>query len=160
MRIGDKGLFLIKSFEKLRLVAYDDATGRDVVSEDGPVRGVLTIGYGHTGGVYPGLTITETHADELLRSDLRRFELEVYRVVKKFPPLTQNMFDAMVSLAFNIGAEAFRKSTVVREYENGNISHAADAFLWWNKTRIDGKFVESKGLMRRREAERALFLME
>lgn len=146
MKIGAAGLALIKSFEGLRLTAYLCPAG------------VPTIGYGHTGldvshaDVAAKWTITEAQAEEILRRDLGRFEKAVASCIAR--PLTQNQFDAMVSLAFNIGAAAFRGSSVVRRFNAGRTTEAADAFLLWNKA--GGKVLP--GLVRRREAERALFL--
>ena len=68
-------------------------------------------------------------------------------------PLTQNQFDALVSLTYNIGSGAFNNSTLLK-LNKGDYQGAADQFLVWNKA--DGKVM--KGLVRRREAERALFL--
>jgi lysozyme len=105
MRIGPRGLALVKSFETLRLEAYDDATGRPM-PPGGQVRGRLTIGYGHTGpDVRPGDHVTETEAEVLLRADLATSEQAVGRLIQG--PLSQVQFDALVSLVFNIGAAAF-----------------------------------------------------
>lgn len=138
-KIGTKGLALIKSFEGLRLTAY-----RDIVN-------VLTIGYGSTGPhVRPGMKITETQAEALLRNDLARFEKAVGSAA---PNANQNQFDAMVSLAFNIGTAAFQNSTLVRKFRAGDIAGAKAEFARWNKA--GGKVVA--GLTRRRAAEAALF---
>lgn len=92
MKISDIGISLIKKFEGCRLTAYVDAAG------------VLTIGYGHTGpDVVPNLTITQEHAEALLRIDLEKFEAKVM----KYDPIynwTQCEFDALVSFAYNIGS--------------------------------------------------------
>ncbi len=69
-------------------------------------------------------------------------------------PVTQQQFDAMVSLAFNVGAHAFSKSTLVRKLNAGDVRGAADEFLRWNKA--GGQVLD--GLVRRRRAERDLFL--
>lgn len=139
-QIGAAGLALIKSFEGLRLTAYKCPAD------------VWTVGYGSTGPhVKPGMTITEAQADKLLQDDLDRFETSVARHA---PEATQNQFDAMVSLAFNIGTGAFEKSTLLRKFLNGDKMGAADAFLQW--VNAGGRKLE--GLIRRRNAERALFL--
>lgn len=139
-RIGAAGLALIKSFEGKRLTAYKCPAG------------VWTIGYGSTGPhVRPGMTISEAEAEALLRKDLARFE---NTVAAALPNATQNQFDAMVSLAFNIGSAAFAQSTVVRRAKAGNHAGAADAFHMWNKA--GGQ--EIAGLVRRRAAEAALYL--
>lgn len=145
MRISQRGLDLIKTFEGLELEAYQDIVG------------IWTIGYGHTSEagppkVVPGMEITEEEAEEILRNDVVPFERAVEKAVNV--PLTQNMFDALVSITFNIGPGAMRSSTFIRRLNEGNYEGAADALLMWNKA--GGKVVN--GLKRRREAERALFL--
>lgn len=144
MKINDAGLSLIKEFEGLRLESYPDpATGGDP----------WTIGVGHTGPeVVPGMTITEAEADEYLRSDIARFERCVEDAVG--PHVNDNEFAACVSLAFNIGCEAFRKSTLAVLLRAGRNDEAALQFVRWN--RAAGKVMA--GLTRRREAERDLFL--
>jgi lysozyme len=141
-RINEAGLELIKSFEGLRLEAYRCPAG------------VLTIGYGSTGPhVKPGMVITEEKAEGLLLEDLRRFEVGVEAMAG---PATDNQFAAMVALAFNIGLGAFSTSTVLKRHKLGNRTGAANAFLMWNKA--GGQIL--KGLIRRREAERKLYLGE
>ena len=126
--------------EGCRLVAYLDSVG------------VPTIGIGHTGRAGPpivatGMTITQAEADAILARDLKSFEFAVNRAVTV--PLTQNQFDACVSLAFNIGATGFTGSTVVHKLNAGDIGGAADAFLMW---------VRPPELRLRREGERTQFL--
>lgn len=137
--ISDEGLALIKEFEGCKLTAYRDPVG------------VLTIGYGSTGPhVKPGLTITQDQADELLRQDVARFEVAVADMAKV---ATDNQFSAMVSLAFNIGAEALRKSTLLRKHNAGDYRGAQGEFARW-------KYAGDKvlpGLVRRRAAEAALY---
>ena len=158
--MGTAGLNLLKSFEGLVIHPYDDADTswpRKMILEGDPVRGVLTIGYGHTGpDVKPGKLITPSEAESLLRRDISRSERAVSKYVKV--SIRQNQFDAMVSLAFNIGVDAFRLSTVLRKLNNGDDYGAADAFLLWKKVTINGSHVDSAGLLRRRKAERELFL--
>ena len=137
--INAAGIALIKEFEGLRLTAYRDPVG------------VLTIGYGSTGPhVKPGLTITEAQAEELLRQDVARFEVAVADMAKV---ATDNQFAAMVSLAFNVGAEALRKSTLLRKHNAGDYTGARAEFARW-------KFAGGKvlgGLVRRRAAEAKLY---
>ena len=84
----------------------------------------------------------------VLREDLAtRFEPAVRDAVKN--PLKQHQFDALVSLAFNIGAGGFRRSTVVKRINAGDFRGAADAILMWDKPSI---------LIPRRRRERELFL--
>jgi lysozyme len=140
--INERGLELIKSFEGLRLDAYRCSAG------------VLTVGWGSTGPhVKEGMTITLEEAETLLKSDLARFERGVEAMTEGVPT-TDDQFAAMVSLSFNIGLGNFHGSTVLKRHKLGNRLGAANAFLMWNK--VKGSVL--KGLMRRREAERALYL--
>lgn len=141
MKTGPAGIALIKSFESRALHAYPDpATGGDP----------WTNGYGHTGeDVIPGQTIDEAQAERWLAADLFRFE----RAVDSVGPLTQNQYDACISLAYNIGVANFDHSTLVRMLQNGDTAGAAGQFERWNKA--GGKVMA--GLTRRRAAERALF---
>jgi lysozyme len=144
MRINDKGKALIKSFEGLRLDAYRDAVG------------ILTVGYGSTGPhVKSGMTITPGEAERLLDSDLARFETGVTAMLTGVPT-TEDEFSAMVSLAFNVGLGKFATSTLLKRHKAGNKTGAANAFLSW--VYAGGK--KLNGLMRRREAERDLYLGE
>ncbi|NET39834.1 MAG: lysozyme [Cyanothece sp. SIO1E1] len=135
------GLELLKRFEGLRLDAYVCPAG------------VLTIGYGSTGGhVKAGDRITEAEAEALLIKDLERFEKAVNELVKV--PLTSNQFSALVSFTFNVGNGAFGNSTLLKVLNQGDSQAAANELLRWNKG--GGKVLP--GLTKRREAEKALFL--
>lgn len=137
----ERGVSLIKSFEGLRLSAYPDpATGGEPV----------TIGYGHTGGVKMGTTITEAKATEYLRSDLRRFERAVAKLA---PKTTQGQFDALVSFAFNVGEGNLSSSTLLKLHNAGDYAGAKGQFARWNKAA--GKVMA--GLTRRRAAEAELY---
>lgn len=145
MTISSVGIQLITSFEDLKLKAYDDGVG------------VWTIGYGTT--IYPngvavkkGDSCTLEQAKSFFQYDLRRFQTAVNDAVNI--PLSQNQFDALGSLAYNIGTNAFKTSTLVKYLNALDYKAAADQFLVWNKA--GGSVL--KGLVRRREAERALFL--
>lgn len=149
MRTSSAGRAAIKQREGVVLTAYLDSVG------------VWTIGVGHTTAagapkVSPGMKISASEADEILSRDLAVFEKAVSGAVRV--PLNQNEFDALVSLAFNIGAGAFAKSTLVRKLNAGDRKGAADQFLVWNKGTVKGKKVEIKGLTTRRVAERKKFL--
>lgn len=136
-----KNKSVIKEAEGLRLEAYKDGGG------------VWTIGYGHTGKeVKKGLQIDLTAAEAYLTLDLQTAEDAVNKSVKV--NLTQNQFDALVSLAYNIGATAFKSSTLVKLLNKGKYDEAAEEFPRWNKD--NGKVVD--GLTNRRVKERALFL--
>lgn len=142
--IGKGGIALIKEFEGLRLEAYDDGVG------------VITIGYGaikYPNGVRVkrGDKITLAQAEEYLKNDLKCAIETVNKVIKV--PVTQNQFDAMVSLTYNIGATAFTSSTLARKLNNKDYKGAAEQFLVWNKA--GGKVMN--GLVRRRQAEKKLF---
>lgn len=148
--IGPRGLALIKSFESLQLKAYPDpGTGGKP----------WTIGYGHTYGVKPGDTCTETEAEELLLGDLLVAEEGVDRLVKV--PLTEGQRDALISFAFNVGldedtddvAEGLGDSTLLKVLNMGWYDAAADEFKKWNRS--GGKVLN--GLTRRRKAEEDLF---
>jgi lysozyme len=144
---GDAGLALIKSYEGLRLDAYLD-TG-----------GIPTIGYGHTSAagdpiVIMGQKITEAKANEILKKDVRKFESAVIRLVKV--PLSQNQFDALVCFCYNIGEVELSRSTLLRMLNAKDYKGAADQFPRWNKD----NGVVLNGLVKRRAAERDLFLKE
>lgn len=143
MRISNKGRDFIKGFEALRLVAYPDpGTG------DKP----WTIGWGHTKGVKRGDRITQAQAEQFLSDDVSVFELTANSAIKH--PMTQNQFDALVSLAFNIGGSAFAGSTLVKKFNAGDARGAADEFSKWKNS--GGKVMP--GLVKRRAAERETFL--
>ena len=116
--------------------------------------GVWTIGYGHTKGVKEGDTITASEADELLSKDLSERAQTLAPFVNV--PVTEGQFIALLSLAFNVGVTAVKKSSLLRLLNTGHTQEAADAFLDW--TYAGG--VVSKGLKARRERERSLFLGE
>lgn len=138
-RISQRGVDLIKKFEGLELTAYRDAVG------------VLTIGYGSTGDhVEPGMKITAAQAERLLRDDLARFEACVDKAV---PGLSDNRFAACVSLAFNIGCDAFKGSSICRLARAGDHGGAQRTFALWNKA--GGKVLA--GLVKRRAAEAELY---
>lgn len=149
MKVSDAGLNIIKKWEGLRLIAYPDpATGGEP----------YTIGYGHTYSagppkVKPGMRITGVEASAILKSDLGVFERGVSDLLKRNP--TQAQFDAMVSLAYNIGLGNYKKSTVLRKFNEGDFSGAADAFMLFVKA--NKKVMQ--GLVNRRSDERDLFLI-
>lgn len=143
-KISQDGIDLIKRFEGLELEAYQD------------IAGVWTIGYGHTETARPGMRVTEDEAEELLRRDLKVFERAVNSLVKV--DLRQHEFDALVSLAFNIGGGALRRSTALRRLNAGDRYGAAEAMTWWNKATVGGTLTAVAGLTRRRDAEADMFL--
>jgi lysozyme len=140
MKISQKGIDMLKQLEEVRLAAYLD------------IGGIPTIGYGHTRNVEMDDVITLERAEALLREDLSEAELCVERQV--YYGLAPHQFDALVSLVFNIGINAFKKSTLLKKLDKMDILGAADEFLRWNK--VKGKV--SKGLTNRRKIERDVFL--
>jgi len=143
MQTTARGRALITQREGARLKAYRDAVG------------IWTIGVGHTaaaGAPVPvaGMTITPSQSDQILSHDLAKFEAAVSGAVHV--PLADHEFDALVSLAFNIGDEAFARSTLVRKLNAGDRAGAAEAFLMW--ANAGGKPI----LLGRRKAERKQFL--
>lgn len=107
--------------------------------------------------IYPD-GIDHALADIYLLDDLSDVGREVWGRIKV--PVTPNQFGACVSLAFNIGVDAFATSTLLRKLNAGDYAGAADQFLVWDKATDPrtGKKVSLAGLTRRRQAERALFL--
>jgi len=149
MKTSSTGRAAIARREGNKLIAYQDSAG------------IWTIGVGHTSAagepkVTKGMKITAAQSDEILSRDLAAVERDVTAAVKV--PLNQNEFDALVSLVFNIGAGAFRNSTLLRKLNAGDRAGAADQFRVWNKITQGGKKVAIKGLTTRREDERKQFL--
>jgi lysozyme len=146
MNINQAGLDLIKEFEGFRAQAYDDGVG------------VMTIGYGTTAAAgvgitpRPGMTITQAEAEFYLEKALTKFGDAIKHKITA--PINENEWAAFLSLAYNIGPGAFARSSALRHFNNGDKAKSAKAILLWNKG--GGKVL--KGLQRRREAERKLFL--
>ena len=158
LRTTERGLALIREFEGLRLTGYVCPAG------------VPTIGYGHTevaGGsirykdgttaskVIVGRAITKAEAERILAADINRFEDGVERAIgpATHARLSPHQFDALVSLAFNIGLGTFGKSTVLRRVKAGQFDNVPAAIMMWVKAK--GKTLP--GLVRRRRAECALW---
>lgn len=140
MKTSQEGIEAIQQFEGCVLETYRCAAG------------VCTIGYGHTGpDVVPGMVWTQSEAEAALRKDLERFERAVDGAITL--DMTQGQFDALVSLAFNIGAKAFASSTLVKKFNAGDIAGAGDQFVVWNK--VNGKV--HAGLLQRRARELWMF---
>ena len=150
MKLSDKGFEMLALFEGFRSAPYRDAVG------------VPTIGYGNTyylDGRKVKMTDKPISRDEAKRLKMVVINKDFSPAVRKTladskVPITQNMFDACVSLAYNIGVSAFAKSSVVRYLNAGNKQKAGDAFLLWNKA--GGRVLD--GLARRRKREREVFL--
>ncbi len=156
MKISEAGIQLIKSFEGCHSSPYRCPAG------------LWTIGYGHV--LYPDQARLKTperalygikdehnrifeydEIDALLAADLRKFEAGVLRLC---PAAVDRQLDALVSFSYNCGLGSLQSSTLRMKYNREDYDGAADEFLKWNKA--GGKVLN--GLVRRREAERALFL--
>lgn len=156
LRLGPEGVDLLKSVEGLRLVPYDDQTGKDATAWSAGA----TIGYGHLiardewDRYKDG--IAEPAADTLFAADLAPFEIAVGSSVTI--GLQQYEFDALVILAFNIGIAGFKSSSVVKLVNNpaaptGYPSLEA-AWKAWNKSQ--GQVM--KGLDNRRQCEWRIYM--
>ena len=92
-----------------------------------------------------------------MREDVSPIETVLAETVRA--PLNQNEHDALVSLIFNIGEDNWRRSTVLRKLNEGDKLGAAAAFEMWTQAKVNGELVKLDGLVRRRAAEKSLFLM-
>ena len=124
---------------------------------------VPTIGYGHTKTVTPADVVNRkriavAEAERLLASDMAEFAEGVTQLLTR--PATDRQFGALVSLAFNVGINGFRSSTVLREHNAGNPEAAAHAFGLWVKGGPEGAKTTLPGLVVRRAAEAALYLSD
>lgn len=141
MNISDNGLNAIKKYEGCRLTAYQD------------VKGVWTIGYGHTGDVYYGETITQSEADALFRNDIQKFVKGVNSLLGS-TRVNQNQFDALVSFAYNCGLTALKNSTLLRKVKaDPNDPTIETEFKKWVYS--GGKYIQ--GLANRRASESKLY---
>lgn len=144
--ISANGLALIQELEGFQAEPKQLPTGGWVV------------GYSHVRATEPGEAVNENDARDLLTSDLAPFENLVNTLVTQ--PLTQTQFDALVSFAFSVGAEAFGRSQVLRRVNASDYVSAACAMDAWRKSEVSGELVVIDALVRRRTAEKALFLKE
>ena len=152
MKTSENGLKLIQEFEQFVNAPYLDSAR------------VWTIGYGSTyhpnGKPVTGRDkpITREYAETIQRHVIATdFEPVINGLLKSEIAsgfITQNMYDAIISLAYNIGVNGFKRSSVLRLLKQGDKSNAGNAFLLWNM--VGGKVL--RGLVRRRERERKLFL--
>ena len=146
MKISNKGLELIKEFEGFSANAYLC-----------PAK-IPTIGYGNTfwqdgRKVRLGEQISKTKALELLEFVANKdFADKIFPFIEV--SISQNQFDAMTSLAYNIGVGAFSKSTLLKRVNAKDFLGAGNEFLKWDKS--NGKPL--LGLTRRRQREKELFL--
>lgn len=139
MKTSKEGIDFIKSFEALRLQAYLCEANK------------LTIGYGHTRNVRLGQTCTVAEAEQMLAEDIAIAEKAVNTINQE---LTQNQYDSLVSLCFNIGNENFKTSTLYRKVNaDPNNPTIKGEFVRW----IYCKKKKSKGLTRRRIEEAKIY---
>lgn len=143
--VSNEGLALVKRHEGFRAEAMTLADGRTLV------------GYGHVQAVAPAAPLTEADAEALLRQDLAPVEAAI--TARVLAPLSQQQFDALASFVFSIGVDAFAKSDVLRRLNAGEPIAAACAMDAWRKSRVNGEPQVLDALVRRRAAERAMFLM-
>jgi lysozyme len=143
-QVSRTAIDLIKRFEGYRRRSAQLADGR------------WTIGYGHTLTAREGAEVSDNDAEALLLYDLIAIAHLINEQV--YTPLTQNQFDALSAFAFNIGAENFRRSSVLRRVNEGNLLQAACAMEMWRKADFEGERIVIDALVRRRAAEKTLFL--
>jgi lysozyme len=152
-KTSPNGLKFLEGNEGRKCVVYPDDSGYP------------TVGVGHK--VRPednlklGDNITEERVEKLLAGDVGVSENAINGAIeasRTVVVLTQNMFDSLVSLTFNIGVAGFLKSTVLADLLAGNIADERRAFEMWDKDMQDGHLVVSKALLSRRDREVALFL--
>jgi len=144
MKMTEEGLALIRRFEGFRSAAYRCPAG------------VWTIGYGHTSQAGPprvtaGMVISEAEARRILAADAEGFAKHVRAALTR--EISQPQFSALVSFAFNVGASAFLRSSVLKAVNAGRFDEVPALLGRW--VRADGRVLD--GLVRRRAAEGELF---
>ena len=146
MNVSKAGIALIKHHEGVRNRPYRCPAN------------LFTVGVGHLIGDGKSLpeswnrTFSQEEIDGLLKSDLRRFELGVHKMLPNVP-LRQCEFDALVSFCFNLGLGCFQRSTIRQALLRGDKKAAMESLVKY--CRAGGKIL--KGLQTRRLDERALF---
>ena len=144
LTLSDSGLALLKRLEGFRAEPMTLADGR------------VLVGYGHVQSSPPPAPLSEAEAEALLRADVAPVVTALNE--KILTPVTQAQFDALVSFAFSIGVAAFARSDVLRRLNAGEPIAAACAMDAWRKSRVTGEPAVLDVLVRRRTAEKALFL--
>ncbi len=145
MKVSQQIIDFIKSKEKYAAKPYTCSAGR------------LTIGYGHV--IQPDESmkfVTKERAEKILAEDIGKIEEQLAKVMDI--PLKQNQYDAIVSLVFNIGVNAFHRSTALKRIKSGDLSLVPDEMRRWDKINVNGKKVVSEGLKQRRQEESKIFL--
>lgn len=147
MTTSPAGRTFIRGLEGCSLTAYPDQ------------KGIPTIGVGHTNGVKLGDTCTQEQADAWEAEDLLIAETAIEHWLPTSLALSQNQFDALVSLVFNIGGPEFKTSTVCRLLSQvpPDYPGACAAFAMWNEIKKNGVKQVDPGLVNRRKAEMQLF---
>lgn len=178
MKTSKKGVDIIHAAEAFRAFAYPDPASKlykasprqrwgfrpasEILAQLSPSTRALsgapwTVGWGETRGVTKDTRMTRDEADVAFAASLYEFERAVESAVRGAAGgTTQGQFDAMVSLTYNIGIAAFRKSSILRNHLNGDFAAAARSFHLYNQA--GGK--QMPGLVKRRAAESAHYLSD
>jgi lysozyme len=141
LKTTSTGIALIKHFEGFKARSYKCPAN------------VWTVGYGTTQNVTPGMVLTRSEAEVLLKRDLVRFEAYVNKVAERL--IKWHEFDALVSFTYNLG---YRIDDVMKEaIDRGNTRLVVIKILRYNKARVNGNLIVLQGLLKRRKAEAALY---
>lgn len=155
MQISDNGLHKIEGYEGWGKLIKDGPHAGCYAAYQDRFNGKLdvpTIGPGLTEDVHMGLVLTRDECSQRFRKELVKHEAAINKLVNV--PISQNAYDALVSLSYNVGTGAVAKSTVLKRLNKGDYVGASEAFKLFNKA--GGGVV--KGLVQRRASEAALFL--
>ena len=149
MRMNPRGLAILKHYEQgpqggPALYAYRCPAGK------------WTISWGVTEGVTAGMCITPANAEKMLVDAIAPREAALNKLVQG-APTNANQFSAMLLLLYNIGADNFAGSTVLRKHRAQDYAGAAAAFASWNKAHVNSELVVLKGLTTRRAEEASLY---
>ncbi len=155
LKPSSQAINLIKKREKFVSYTYDDLdkyNPRKFIKKGMKYKGTLTIGYGHTRGVKPGMQLSKKDAEKLLVKDMKSAVKAVKKHVKV--KITQNQFDALVSFVFNVGERAFKDSQLLKYINANRFKDASNQFPLWKVS--NGQVC--RGLINRRAEERKVFL--
>lgn len=142
LSLSAAGLIGIAGYEGYSATAYKD-TG-----------GIMTVGFGHTGPEVKASTrTTVTEAMKTLGRDVGKTERALQSCLGENVQLTQNEWDAYTSLAYNVGTGEICRSSIKRKLQAKQYREACKTILSFDKVRVKGKFVRSKGLANRRQKE-------
>lgn len=151
MEVDDEGLRFIEGFEGWKKKMPDGRYCAYQAVFNGK-KDVPTIGPGLTEGVLMGMIWTRDECSAAFKKELVKHEAAINRMVTV--DMSQHQFNALVSLSYNVGIGAVKRSTVLKKFNAGDITGAAEAFKLFSKA--GGAPVA--GLIRRRAAEAAMFL--